>query len=116
MSDEDVHKDTLFVGLTRPTTALGIPYKAFVIEVVGTAIFFIASGDPLNLLVAAPIHGILYLIAAKDPNIFHALALWLKTFGRCPNERFWGAASFSPLSTSKWSDFRVRENKGDSYD
>lgn len=99
---QDVTTDTLFVGLTRPATILGIPYTAFVIEVMSTAMIFLAVNNPLYLLLAAPFHAVLYLISANDPGIFNSLFLWMKTLGRCRNSRFWGAPSFSPLATKKW--------------
>ena len=104
MSDgaQDVYTDELFVGLTRPTTMWGIPYTAFVIEFMATTLVFLAVGNPLYLLLAAPIHGVLYAISASNPKAFDALHMWLKTMGRCRNTRFWGAASFSPVSYKRW--------------
>lgn len=99
---QDVYTDVLFVGLTRPTTVWGIPYTAFVIEFMTTAIVFLAVGNPLYLLLAAPIHGVLYLISSNDPGAFDSVFMWMKTIGRCRNSRFWGAASFSPVTYKKW--------------
>lgn len=99
---EDIDIDPLFVGLTRPATVFGIPYIAFVIEIMVTAIAFIATLNLFYLALAVPIHAILYLIGAHDPGIFNSIYIWLKTIGRCRNSRFWGAASFSPLATKKW--------------
>lgn len=97
-------KDTLFVGLTRPTMVLGVPYLAFVGEVVCFSILFINAASIMHLLIIVPIHGVLYLIGANDPGIFDSLYMWTKTYGRCRNMRFWGAASFSPLTMRKWKD------------
>jgi type IV secretion system protein VirB3 len=99
---QDVYTDELFVGLTRPTTMWGIPYTAFVIEFMAATLVFLAIGNPLYLLLAAPIHGVLYAISASDPGAFDALFMWLKTIGRSRNSRFWGGASFSPLTYKKW--------------
>ncbi len=96
--NQDVQTDLLFVGLTRPATVWGIPYIAFVIEFMGTTLLFLVVGNPLYLLLAAPIHAILYLISAQDPGVFGSIFLWMKTIGRCRTTRFWGAASFSPLT------------------
>lgn len=103
-STEDVTTDVLFVGLTRPATAFGIPYAAFMIEFMAALIVFLGTGNPLHLSVIVPMHGILYLISAKDPQIFEAIAIWLKTSSRCVNFDFWGARSFSPLAVKKWAD------------
>ncbi|MBK7549935.1 MAG: type IV secretion system protein VirB3 [Rhodoferax sp.] len=100
---QDLHTDVLFVGLTRPATLWGIPLVAFVIEFMTTVLIFLAVGNPLYLLLAAPIHAILYLISAHDPGVFSAIFMWMKTLGRCRNTRFWGSASFSPTATAKWT-------------
>jgi len=99
---QDVHTDVLFVGLTRPATMWGIPYTAFVAEFMATTLIFLAVGNPLYLLLIAPIHATLYLITAADHSAFDSIFIWIKTIGRCSNKRFWGAASFSPLPFKKW--------------
>lgn len=101
---QDVHTDTLFVGLTRPATVWGVPMTAFVGEFVAVALIFLAVGNPLYLLLMAPTHAVLYLISANDPGVFSSISLWLKTLGRCRTMEFWGARSFSPFPTyKKWS-------------
>lgn len=98
----EIHKDPLFVALTRVPTILGVPYAAFVVEVIVAALINIGVGNPLYMLLVLPFHGIFYLISIKDPGIFAEVAVWLVTNGRCLNKGFWGAASFSPISTRKW--------------
>jgi len=97
-----LHKDLLFVALTRVPTIMGIPYMAFVLEVMFASIIIIMVGKPHYLLLVVPVHAVLYLISARDPRIFPEIEIWLKTAGRCLNRGFWGATSFSPLSTKKW--------------
>lgn len=99
---QEVFTDTLFVGLTRPATVMGIPYMAFVTELIFVCITFIAGDSLVYLLLALPFHGVLYAISATDPAALGAVPLWLRTIGRCRTSRFWGAASFSPLPTKKW--------------
>jgi type IV secretion system protein VirB3 len=99
---QDVYTDPLFVGLTRPATMWGVPYHAFVVEFMATTLIFLAVGNPLYLLLALPIHGVLYLITATDPGAINSIFMWMQTMGRCRNTRFWGSASFSPLPTRKW--------------
>lgn len=95
---KDLSVDILFVALTRPATMWGIPYMAFIIEFMLVTLVFLATGNFFYLLIIVPLHGILYLVSAHDPAIFDSLYVWSKTTGRCRNSRFWGAASFSPLS------------------
>jgi type IV secretion system protein VirB3 len=97
-----LRSDPLFVGLTRPATLLGVPYAAFVLEVVVVMVIFINLRNPLYAGLALPVHGVLYLISAHDPGIFAAIFQWGPTIGRCRNIDFWGAASFSPLPLKKW--------------
>jgi len=104
MSEKEasIHKDLLFVALTRVPTIMGIPYMAFVLEMMFASIMIIMIGKPLYLLLVVPVHAVLYLISARDPGIFSEIEIWLKTAGRCLNRGFWGATSFSPLPTRKW--------------
>lgn len=103
-SAQDVVTDDLFVGLTRPAMVWGIPYSAFVLEVVATTLVFLAVGHPLWLLLIVPVHGLLYAISAHDPGVFAGIYVWLRTIGRCRNSGFWQAASFSPLDARKWRE------------
>ncbi len=102
MATEEITIDELFVGLTRPATIMGIPYFAFVIELMAVGVVFLGTGNPLWLLVAIPAHGLLFLVSAANPAFFANLATWLKTSGRCMNRAFWGSASFSPVALKKW--------------
>lgn len=97
-----IHKDLLFVALTRVPTIAGVPYMAFVLEMMFASMMIIMLGKPLYLLLVVPVHAIMYLISARDPGIFSEIEIWLKTSGRCLNKSFWGAVSFSPLPTRKW--------------
>jgi type IV secretion system protein VirB3 len=104
MSEENklIHKDLLFVALTRVPTVMGVPYIAFVLELMFASIINIAVGNPLYALLVLPIHLIFYAISVHDPGIFAEIEVWTKTIGRCLNKGFWGAASFSPVPTRKW--------------
>ena len=101
-AEVDVTTDDLFVGLTRTATMWGIPYMAFVIEFMVTTLVFLAVGNPLYLLMAVPIHALLYLISASNSRVFSEMMIWMTVNSRCVNARFWGAASFSPRTTKKW--------------
>ena len=101
-SADDVLTDDLFVALTRPPTIFGVPYGAAVLEGIVVTTTFLAVGTPLYLLLALPVHALLYAVASADPRIFEGAFLWLKTNGRCRNTRLWGAATFSPLNNDRW--------------
>ncbi len=100
--EQDICSDTLFVAMTRSATMLGIPVTAIVFEAGATVIVFLATKNPLYLLAVLPIHGIVRLMTAENPWIFAEIRSWAITSRNCINRSFWGAASFSPLSTKKW--------------
>lgn len=99
---ESIHKDILFVAMTRVPTILGVPYVAFVLELVFASVANIIAGNPLYALLVVPVHAVFYLITSRDAGIFAEIEVWTKTIGRCLNKRFWGAASFSPVAIRKW--------------
>lgn len=103
MSDsyEELTVDDLFVGLTRPANVMGIPYTAFVVEVVAVALVFLGTGSPLWIATIVPSHAFMYLASASDPGRFDNWAMAVKTYGRCLNRRFWKSTSYSPLPTRK---------------
>lgn len=99
---EPLSQDPLFVGLTRPASALGVPYGALVVEGVFIVLFFLLTNNPLNLLFVLPIHGTLVLMSARDPGIFGCLWVWLQTTAKRRNIGIWGAvASVAPVSAQR---------------
>ena len=98
---QELTVDDLFVGLPRPATVGGIPYTAFVSEIVLVAMVFLGTGSPLWILAIVPSHAFLYLASATDPGRFDTWAMAARTYGKCLNRRFWGSTSYSPLSTQK---------------
>lgn len=105
MVDKDmvaVHKDLLFVAMTRVPTVFGVPYFGFVLELMVGSLMNVMTGNPLYLLIVIPVHGVMYAISVRDPGIFKEIEIWTKTIGRCLNRGFWDAASFSPVVVSKW--------------
>lgn len=101
MDGEDgIKVDGLAVGLTRPSTILGVPYGAVVINVLVSVEALSLTSNLLWLLLCIPVHGICYLITLKDPRTFELLALWARTtLGTLISSRwYWSASSYSPLS------------------
>ena len=95
--DDTVNTDPLFVGLTRPTMVWGVQFEAFVINGMLTAIIFLATGNPLYLLIAGPLHGICYVISLNEPRQFSLLFLWLMSKSKCRNRGYWKVNSYSPF-------------------
>ena len=101
MDDEDgINVDTLVVALTRPSTILGVPYGAAMLNLMVSVEVLSLTGNLLWLLMCIPVHGIFYLITLKDPRSFELLALWARTtLGTLIASRwYWSASSYSPLT------------------
>lgn len=101
MHDEDgIEVDTLAVGLTRPSTVLGVPYGAAVLNLLICVEALALTENLLWLFMCVPVHGIFYLITLKDPRTFELLALWARTsLGTQITSRwYWSASSYSPLT------------------
>ena len=98
--DEGIEVDMLAVGLTRPSTVLGVPYGAVVLNLLIAVEALSLTSNLLWLLMCIPVHGICYLITLKDPRSFELLVLWARTtLGTLITSRwYWSASSCSPLS------------------
>lgn len=98
-SRDELAMDPLFVGMTRPASALGVPYGALVVEGVVVVLIFLLTSNPLYLLFFAPIHGVLVLVSAHDPGVFGCVWVWLQTTARRRNLDIWGpVTSVAPVS------------------
>ena len=98
-SRDELVMDPLFVGMTRPASALGVPYGALVAEGVTVILIFLLTNNPLYLILFAPIHGVLVLVSAHDPGVFGCAWVWLQTTARRRNLDIWGSVtSVGPVS------------------
>jgi type IV secretion system protein VirB3 len=102
--EESITLDPLFVGMTRPASALGVPYGALVVEGVFIVLIFLLTSNPLYLLHILPIHAILVLVSAHDPGVFGSTWIWLQTTARRRNLEIWGrVTSVAPVSGERLS-------------
>lgn len=99
-ASEGINVDGLAVGLTRPSTVLGVPYGAVVLNVLVSVEAMASTNNLLWLLISLPVHGICYLITLNDPRAFELLTIWMKTsFATLIASRwYWSASSYSPLA------------------
>jgi len=97
-----VTADPLFVGATRPAMALGVPYVALLANAFLTLELFLLTRNLLCLLIAAPLHGLSWLVCLAEPRAFELLAVWGQVrmragfSGRHP----WGAVSYGPFRSA----------------
>lgn len=99
--NEGLTVDTLFVAVTRPATQLGVPFTAFIFELIVVMEVFIFSKNLLALGWAIPVHGVIYLVCLKEPRIFELWILWgITKFSAWLNGAifFWKTNTYSPLS------------------
>lgn len=98
MSDErtELRTDPLFLGMTRPAMAFGVPFGAFVLNVMASTIGFLATADLRAFLLFVPVHGLAVLLCLRDPRIFDLLAVRAMRTPPTRNSAFWGAKSYRP--------------------
>jgi type IV secretion system protein VirB3 len=108
--EDGVNVDTLAVGLTRPSTILGVPYGAVMLNLLVSVESLSMTENLIWLLMCIPVHGIFYLVTLKDPRTFELIGLWARTtFGTLISSRwYWSAASYSPLTVRERPGFFKR--------
>ena len=98
MSDaERLTEDTLFLACTRPAMVLGVPMEAMALNVMVSAIAFLAGHSFLYLLIAPATHLVFRAICKADPNAFRLIWAYVDTKGRARNAALWGGSSATPL-------------------
>lgn len=95
-------RDPLFVAMTRPAMALGVPYAVLLANGIATVEIFLLSRNLLALGVAVPIHGLCKLACARDARFFELWAQWFLRWPVYRNAcRQWGARTLDPLKEPK---------------
>ena len=94
-----VTADTLFVGVTRPAMALGVPYAALLANAFVTLELFLVTRNLLWLLIAVPLHGLAWLVCLAEPRAFELLAVWGQVRARAGfrGRQRWRAISYGPF-------------------
>lgn len=95
--EERLAEDVLFLACTRPAMILGVPMEAMGINIILSAIAFLAGHSPLYLLIAPALHLVFQAICKSDHNAFRVLWLYVETKGRARNGGLWGGSSATPL-------------------
>ncbi len=94
--------DVLFVGLTRPALAFGVPYAALLLNAMLTLELFLLTRNLLCILFCLPLHGLTWLACLSDPRFFELIALWGQVrVGTRHGRRVWGTLSYSGLSVAR---------------
>jgi type IV secretion system protein VirB3 len=93
---EQLDRDILFVGLTRPQMLLGVTYGFAIGNAIITTELFLIFKSAWVLLAALIVHMIGWAACLRDPCFFD---LWLVKAQRCPrvpNYRLWRCNSYRP--------------------
>jgi len=102
--DAGVTADPLFVGVTRPAMALGVPYAALLANAFLTLELFLVTRNLLWLLVAVPLHGLAWLVCLAEPRTFELLAVWAQVRARA------GFGGRQPWRAVSYGAFRCRSS------
>lgn len=104
-----VTADPLFVGATRPAMALGVPYAALLANAFLTLELFLLTRNLLWLLIAAPLHGLAWLVCLAEPRAFELLAVWAQVRARAgfSSRHRWRAVSYGPFRAANRPRGRV---------
>jgi type IV secretion system protein VirB3 len=91
--------DTLFLGVTRPALALGVPYAALLVNALVTLELFLVTKNLLCVLLCVPLHGLAWLVCLVEPRFFELLAVWGQVRARAGHSRArdWRARSYGCL-------------------
>jgi type IV secretion system protein VirB3 len=98
-SETGVVADTLFLGVTRPALALGVPYAALLANALVTMELFLTTHNLLCVLICVPLHGLAWLACLADPRFFDIVAVWAQVRARAGygGARAWRAHSYGCL-------------------
>jgi len=91
-----LHRETVFVALTRPQMFAGVTFTFFIVNGIVTAELFLIFRNFAVLGIALLLHLAGVLLSLRDPRIFD---LWITRVSRCPrvkNHALWGCNSYRP--------------------
>ncbi len=88
--------DPLFKGLTRPAMMLGVTYSGIIINAMIAIVLFLMFNNLLFLLIAIPIHLVMYLVCMWEERFFDLIVVFLKTKGGDGLRMMYNASSYRP--------------------
>lgn len=91
--------DVLFVGVTRPALRFGVPYAALIVNALITLELFLLTRNLLSLVVAAPIHGLVWGLSVSEPRFFELLKVWALVRARAVGAATapWSVLAYGPF-------------------
>ena len=93
---EGVHRDQLFVALTRPQMFAGVTYSFFVINFVLAAELFLVFRSVWVLMPTLLLHGAGVLLCLHEPRMIDLWLVRMRSCGRVRNYGLWRCNSYRP--------------------
>jgi type IV secretion system protein VirB3 len=93
---DGLHRDRLFVALTRPQMFAGVTYSYFIINFVTAAELFLIFRSISVVVPALILHGLGVLLCLNEPRL---IDLWLTRASKCGrvrNHGLWRCNSYRP--------------------
>ena len=91
-----LHRDVVFVALTRPQMFAGVTYSFFVANSIVADEAFLIFKSLWAVVAALVIHLAGVVLCLREPRFFD---LWIARVSRCPrirNHALWGCNSYRP--------------------
>lgn len=89
-----LHRDTVFIALTRPQMFAGVTYNYFVLNAVLCVEAFLIFRTAWSLVFAVAVHLVGVVLCLREPRF---LDLWITRVSRCPrvkNHAIWQCNSY----------------------
>lgn len=91
-----LHRDRLFIALTRPQTLAGVTYSVVVLNLILTTELFLIFKAFWVIGLALVFHGVGWLACAREPRIFDLWLVRATTSPRVRNWSLWRCNSYRP--------------------
>ncbi|MEY2942586.1 MAG: hypothetical protein RLY97_600 [Pseudomonadota bacterium] len=91
-----LHRETVFVALTRPQMFAGVTYSFFILNGIVAAELFLIFKSFWAIGAALVLHLVGMLLCLREPRFFD---LWIARVSRCPrvpNHKLWQCNSYRP--------------------
>jgi len=100
---DQLARDTLFKGCTRPAMFFGVPLVPLAIVVAAVILISVWTQMILLATLLIPIVFVMRLITKADDQQFRLLGLKIlfRVINRNRNHRFWKASAYSPIMFTK---------------
>ena len=101
MSEEQLRKETIYKGCTRPAMLFGVPVIAFVIGVGGSAMLLFVLLSPPWALLSVLAWYVMRVLCKEDDQRFRQLGVGFMTKMRNPNAKMLGVPTVQPVEYRK---------------